>query len=287
MTLTQAQQRIRAKHVTASEVPALFGEDPYQTAGDLWLLKTGRVPVISRPNEASDIGLMIEDSLIRWAGDELDVKVSRRNPLRVHTDGILSCTHDALVVNEPVAIQAKTAGILNPFASRDSWGEAGTDQVSNRVNLQCQAEMAVSDLDRVFVPAMIGGRGRLLYIVQRSEIIVEAIICRAREFWMAVEADERPVDWVPSLDVVKRLRREPGTVKAIDTKLVETWRTNKELAKKFKEAAEESEAKIRADIGEAEAGECDLGQVLRQQISRKAYTVKETTYEQLKFTERK
>lgn len=259
MPLTARQLSIRAKHIGASEVPAMLGEDPYMGPVDLWLRKTGRIPEQTQTSDAAEIGLMLEDALIRWAGKEIGEKVSRRNPLRVHPAGVLSCTLDGKLAEKPQGIQAKTVGILNPFAPKDEWGDAGSDQVPTRVILQTHSEMAAADLDRVWVPALIGGRGRVLFVVNRNEAIVAEIVEQARIFWDYIERDERPPGDPPLMDSLRAIAHNDGETCTIPDDIFGAAVAARRVRKEAEAIEERCDRALLEVMGTAEIGTCPLG----------------------------
>jgi len=117
MPITDKQKELRKKHIGASESAAILGLSPYKTPYDVWLLKTGKVESPASVGEAGDIGNMIEDGLLDYGASELGVRILK-NQFRVHTNGILSATHDALVVDVMEGMEAKTSGIMS-FATKD------------------------------------------------------------------------------------------------------------------------------------------------------------------------
>jgi len=239
--LTEHQQEIRKRHLTASEVPAILGLDPWKNAADVWLQKREGVET-AVDEEATGIGHMVEDGLLDWAADTLGGVAIVKNQLRVcPRDELFSATFDALVKNKPWALEAKTSGIMNPFVAKDEWGEGGTDEVPPRVIAQCQAQALVGDLEVVFVPALIGGRGRVLYQVDRSDEFIAEILKRGREFWRSVEEGEEP----PEMPHMEFLARRPRA----DEKVIDLA-GRKELLLAFTQA---KDALAAAEIAKEEA----------------------------------
>lgn len=264
MTLTARQQAIRAQHLTASEIPALFGVDPYRSAADLWLIKTGQLEP-SESGEAAEIGHMLEPGLLDWAEREIGSPLSRRNALRVHPDGIVSCTYDALVVGKPECVQAKTTGILNPLADKEEWGDAGTDQVPERVIMQVQAEMAVTNLRVAWVPVLIGGRGRFLYKVERHDNIIKEILGEAESFWRVNVEKGVPPAGIPRLETLARVRRAEGKCVAVDDDLAELWLKLDAEAKAADDARDTVKAQILNAMGDGEVAIFTRGQFTYKQ----------------------
>lgn len=264
MSLTARQQAIRSQHLTASEIPALFGVDEYRSAADLWLVKTGQLEPDDM-GEAASIGHMLEPALLDWAEVQIGFPLTRRNALRVHRDGVLSCTYDALVVDRPECVQAKTTGILNPVANKDEWGEAGTDQVPDRVIMQVQAEMAVTDLQLAWVPVLIGGRGRFLFKVERHQAIIDEILAECESFWRVNVEKGVPPAGTPRLETLARVRRTEGKCVAIDDDLADLYFKLDADAKESADARDAVKAQLINAMGDGEVAIFSRGQFTYKQ----------------------
>lgn len=260
MALSESALERRKNHVGASEVAAVMGLSPWKTAHDLWLEKTNKLDEKPLENESMGIGSMVEDGLLDWWAVELGKKILK-NQFRVHEGGIISATHDALVVGEPVGIEAKTAGIMNPIQARDEWGEEGTDEIPDYYILQTQTQCLVSGLDVVHVPALIGGRGRRMYRVERSDKICAAILERVTLFWTENVLKDMPPDSIPSLDVIRMRKREPGKVISLPAADVTYWQECETRRKEAEKAADFAKAAVLAAMQDAEIGESEAGSV--------------------------
>lgn len=260
MSLSESALERRKNHVGASEVAAVMGLSPHKSAYDLWLEKTGKLEERQPENESMGIGTMLENGLLDWSATELGKKILK-NQFRVHESGILSATHDALVVGEPVGIEAKTAGIMNPMHARDEWGEDGTDEIPDYYILQTQAQCLVSNLELVHVPALIGGKGRKMYRVERSEKICLAILERVTMFWTENVLKDIPPEGAPSLDIIRMRKREPGKVIRLPAPLVVAWKELETKRKEVEKAEDEAKAEVLAAMQDAEVGESEAGNV--------------------------
>jgi len=264
MPITDKQKELRKKHIGASESAAILGLSPYKTPYDVWLLKTGKVESPASVGEAGDIGNMIEDGLLDYGASELGVRILK-NQFRVHTNGILSATHDALVVDVMEGMEAKTSGIMS-FATKDEWGDNGTDQVPSHIIIQCQHQALVSNLDLVHVPALIGGRGRLMFRIERSESICEIILEKVTAFWEDNVQKDIPPEGTPSLNIIRLRKREPGLTLPISADIVLKWRDLEAKRKEAVKAEDEAKAACLSAMGDAEIGESDAGNVVVQKV---------------------
>ena len=283
MSLTAEQKAERIKHLGSSDMAAVLGVDPWRTPTDVWLEKTDRL--IERPASAvMDAGSRFEGGVLDWAEEQLG-PLQRNVVLSDLIGGSpLVSRVDALAARsggEPV--EAKTGGLLGPLA--EWWGEEGTDQVPERVVVQCHVHMICADVGSCHVPTFLGGRGFAMFQVPRHEGLAAAIREKAREFWQEyVLSDTQPPDSQPSLAVAKYIRRIPDRITDVDPALVQRWLLAKEAAADAKTDAEEAAAEILAAMGEAEAARAgEMGGVTYFQTNRKGFTTEPTSFRTLRY----
>ncbi|MEW5915948.1 MAG: YqaJ viral recombinase family protein [Gemmatimonadota bacterium] len=287
--LTAEQLEIRRKHVGASEWSTIFGLNPYQNAADLALEKRFGL----KPDGGSDstrAGDLLERPVLEW------FTVTTGRPLRsaqefvVNADlPLFSATMDSLLADcNDEAAEAKTCGVVGPTPDKDRWGEAGTGEVPEWVYCQAQAQCFVAGLARVWVPALIGGRGFQLFIVQRDTDFIGPAVERIVAWHKRHVIDGDPVtDARPNLDVLKRVRRESDKRIVIPDTLydeVVTARDARLAAEKVETAAQE---RLLYALGDAEVGvtaeTARKVTYLEYTQNRKATEAKVITFRSLKF----
>lgn len=284
MPITPAQRERRKHHIGSSDMAAILGLDPKRNAYDVFLEKKGRIE--EQPASAAMVaGTNFEDGVLRFAQQELGDL--RRNVYRSFPAAYLGSNIDALLkkVGEPV--EAKTAGLYGPLA--EQWGEAGTDEVPERVIVQTHVHMICTDRPVCHVPAFIGGRGFQMYRVDRSDDLKAVILERATIFWERhVLRDVPPDDCIPSLDLVKRCRRQPNKTIFLPLSLRDQWEQAKAIEAEAVKNRKAAEAALLAAMGDAEAADFgDGGKVLTyMEQTRKSYTVAESKYRVLRTKDR-
>jgi len=200
-----------------------------------------------RQSEAIEIGNLIEAPLVEWCGKQLGSPVitDPERLSKVCPDHPLFASNiDALLEYLPrTGVEGKSTSMV------EQWGTPGTDEVPDRVLLQCQQHAFVHDLDEVYVPVLTGkfGLKRELYRVPRSDAIIKAIIEKGEAFWNEHVIPRIPpvATEAPSLDMLKRIRRIPATwAESCDLSLITEW----EEAKKARLDAEKAEKAAFAQI---------------------------------------
>lgn len=275
MPLTDHQVSLRKNHIGASEVASILGKQPpgWPNAYDVYLAKTSESED-SVGNEVQELGNDLEPYVVdRFEKESNDAVV--RNQFRVSAGGILSATHDALVIGKPEGVEAKTSGVLFPSPETDMFGEPGTDELPDRVVLQAQAQCAVSDLETVWVPCLIGRRGYLLFKVVRDERLVKIVTDEAERFWHDhVDKRKPPYGLAPAIESLKRIRRVPSKSVVVPGDLVLRQRSTDEALKVAEKEAESAKALLLAAMGDAEAAESEAGGYTYYEQSRGGFDAK-------------
>lgn len=259
MPITKKQREQRRKYIGASDVPALLGVDPFKTAADVYHSKLGNL--VDKDDDdvsaAIEAGNYLEPSILAWASNKLG-KPIRRNQRRVK--GFFAASLDAVLVGVPEALEAKTTGLYNPMFFGEEWGSDGSDEVPMRVMAQAQAQMFVADLERVWVPALINGRGLSLFRLERDEEIISQIERVGTEFWEdCVLRKVPPPDVLPSLSTLKRLTRVPEKVADIEARTMARYLNAKDEVRRAEAVLKEAQAALLNELGDAEQGESDAG----------------------------
>lgn len=278
MSLTQQEIERRRQFLTATDVPAILGVSPWVNAADVFLQKTQGISTF-KGNDATEAGTLLEPSVLAWAS----FKLGELQPgdWLVHENGINACSLDARRMNGEV-VEAKTSGIVGP-GDPSKWGEEGTDEIPDYYLLQVQAQLMVTGAARAWVPALIGGRGFVLFCVQANADLQEAIAENSVSFWREhVETCVAPPNVRASMESLKALRREPGKTVQVADELAQQYLTAKELSKEAEAQAEAAKAALIEALADAECGKWSGGQFTFCEQSRAAHQVAESTFRVLR-----
>lgn len=249
---------------------AILGVDPWRSAYDVWLEKTGQLPGVEE-NESMRAGTLFERGVLRFAAQELGPLV--RNQRRTLGEWRLAANIDAIVKASGEPVEAKTAGLFGPI--RDEWGEPGSDEVPERVIIQCHVQLLCVQMKVCHVAAFLGGRGFVRYRIEWDGDLGNAILDAASDFWHNRVIPCVPPEGLPNLENVKALKRAEGKRVEIAPDLVRGWRQLKAIASGVKTALDETEAEILVQMGDAQIGECPgIGEVRMTPVKGSEYTVK-------------
>lgn len=277
MPITDAQREQRKKHLGSSDMAAILGVSPWSNAYDVWLEKTNKANP-DKEKSWQDAGNILEPGVLAWAERELGpIRKEQDNgdalfrkaegfPLGSHVDGE--------VVKTEIPVEAKTAGVLGPII--EPYGEPGTDELPDRIIIQCHVHIICWEKDICWVPVLLGGKGFVMYHVNKDDELMGIIQDKSLEFWEEfVEKDIPPPDVMPSFAMAKRMKREPGKTIEIDQVLIVNWQNSKESLKLAKDIKEAAEAEMLAALGDAEGGRCELGLLTYLEQCRKTVKAKE------------
>lgn len=274
----------RHKYLGASDVPAVIGVSPWQSASDVYYKKVAEFEKEEKMTKAMEAGIRCEPVLLDFAEERLG-KI-RRNQFRVHPDvPWASATLDAICIDKAnEGVEAKTA--RNP----QHWGEEGTDQIPIYYLAQVQWQMYITGFSVIHVPLMTFDFGFefRMYTVERDEAVIESIVASCTAFWEEnVLKKNPPKDTIPAPTIVQNMKRVPEKVTTVDESLVREYKEATEALKLAKKAQQDAKTRMLEDLGDAEVGKYSGGVINYFQRSRKGHTVKvkPSTYRSLEIKE--
>lgn len=254
--ITEKQLKKRLTFLGSSDIPAIMGHSRFRSAYDIWLEKIGSLAP-SEPSEAAIVGQVLEPSILKLAARGIGKIVGNRHTKRLKKY-YLGSHADGIVVASKLPVEVKCEGQY--WATRDGWGEAGSDDVPYEVILQTHVHMMCSGADACYVAALLGGKGFKTYFIEKDVSITEFIADRAEEFWRKyVIPKVPPPDSVPSKEVVRRIRKHATKTISIPIALLDRWRAAKDAAKLAKDEADDEECMLLAALSDAEEGLGDDG----------------------------
>jgi len=276
MPITEEQRLKRANAIWASDVPAILGVDPYKSAYDIWLEKTGKVLPTAKGANYADAGQRFEPVVINWAEEQLG---PLERDVEIPPDGCGIGAHlDARHREQKTPVEAKTSGLYGPL--KEDWGDEGTDEVPERVIVQAQAQMLVTKTDLCHVPTFLGGRGFGMFQVERNQELAHILLEKCLEFWERHVLADVPPEGQPSMPYVCARRRIPNKIATIDPELISAWQAAQARVSESKEVEKAAKLAVLAAIADAEAGDFgDPDKIFTfMEQTRKEYVVKATTF---------
>lgn len=179
--LTPANDLVRARNVTASEVGALLGPHPYTSPTKIYDRLMTPAMDTHQQSEAMGIGVFLEPHVARYASRKLGLRLRAANRsieykgklLRTVTGesvGVNLCaTPDYYVLGQPMLVEIKVSSIMY------GWTE---DNLHPHYEWQARAQLACTNRDLCIVCAMVGSTFYHVPVVrdlQKERDMLEAV----------------------------------------------------------------------------------------------------------------
>jgi putative phage-type endonuclease len=287
MTITDKQRLARKTHIGSSDVAAILGFDPFRNAYEVWLDKTGKLDDTQKKGRALNLGTFLEEAILCMSEERLG-KIIRGGQRVFKEWPVLMASLDGRVKasNEPV--EAKSTNITYRAPDTDQWGEEGTDQVPERIILQCTVQMMVTETQVCHNPVIIGGRGFVMFHIPFDKDLAYMIWERLSNFWTKnVQGDHPPENCTPSMEFIRRIQRQPKSIAPVADELVERWIDARRNRLLLEHVEEDAAAELLAKIGTSEAGQYTGGLISFYEQTRKAYSVPESKFRVMRLQKRK
>ncbi len=272
MAITEEQREERKKFLGSSDVSALFTDnegkslDPFNTAVDIWASKVYELEP-GKETKAMSRGNRHELAMIGFAEEELGCEIiTNPDVLRFicKDHPVFACNLDGFTCSKNGGPH-EIVEVKTQQGDAAAWGEPGTDDVPVNVNLQVQQQMLCTGWKKAHVSALLGKKYSLeeMYVVERNEKIIDAIIDRGEQFWNdnVLTKIPPPATEVGNIEIFKRIVRLPETYADMDPKIIIDW----ELIKQHRLFTEKQENKafatLLAHLGDAEGAKLDDGRV--------------------------
>jgi len=259
MPITETQLARRKNYIGSSDMAAILGLDPFRSAYDVWLTKVKDLEEEQSKQEHLQLGQDFESIILDRAEKAIGKKI-KPNQFRSAKDaGLPFGSNIDGITEDGFPVEAKTSGVFWPV--NETWGEEGTDEIPHRVIVQCHVHLICTERDMCYVPVLKWGLKQSLYICKLDVEIRDAIIEKGKQFWeVNVIGKVEPVDSLPSLDIIKRVKREPETSVQLTEEglnLVAEWLAAKEQRLAMEKEEKSLAAQVVAKLNDTEAGYTD------------------------------
>ncbi|WP_322026391.1 lambda-exonuclease family protein [Burkholderia sp. BCC1977] len=207
---------VRRTGIGGSDAAAAVGLNPYMSALELWLDKTGRAEGLPRP-APTDItsptywGTLLEPIVAAVYTQQTGNKVRKVNAVLRHPSIpwlLANIDREIVGVRDVQILECKTAG---EFGAR-LW----RDRVPEYVQLQVQHQLAVTGKTAAHVAVLLCGQALEVHRIDRDDALIGRLIELETQFWRFVESDTPPpADGSDSADRALR-HLYPGHGETID-----------------------------------------------------------------------
>ena len=185
---------VRKTGIGSSDAAAAVGLNPYKSALELWLEKTGKdgnLPAIDPMDDSHPTfwGSLLEPTVAAVYTKRTGNRVRKVNAVLQHPDQSLSfmlANIDRLVTGDPQVsiLECKTAGMNGARL----WKEG----VPEYVQLQVQHQLAVTGKQAADVAVLVCGQELQIHRVHRDAKLIETLIELEQRFWAYVTSNTPP-----------------------------------------------------------------------------------------------
>lgn len=259
MTVEEMQDRskwldMRKAGIGGSEAAAIVGLNPWKSAFQLWMEKTGQVePEDLSDNEYVYWGNVLEQAVADRFCELTGKKVQRRGMLQDDEYPYMLASVDRMVVGENAGLECKTTNAFNSKV----WAD---DELPDSYYIQCQWYMMVTGCEKWYIAVLIGGNKFVWKEVPRNEADIEALRKAAVDFWAMVTTNTMPpVDGSDdcSRALTERFKGQKGLeieLPAAAKDCIERLSEIKETISNLEEQKKLSENELKVMLGDAEIG---------------------------------
>lgn len=285
---------LRAQHIGGSEVAALFGENPYLTAFELWHRKAQNLPEPDlSDNERVFWGDILEPAIAAGVSKkkpEWTIRKVRRYHSKLPELALGgSLDHEIVATSRgPGVLEIKTADWL--VAKR--WED---DSPPLAYDLQLQTYFALTGRSWGCMAVLIGGNELRLFEYERRPKTIEIIEAKVAEFWKSIKEGREPKpDFAKDAATVGAIYASTTEGRTIDLSM--SNRAPELLAEYAKAQADEKDAEIRKKaakaelltlIGSAERAFCGEYTVSCKMIGSKEISYTRSAYRDFRISEKK
>ncbi|WP_016938678.1 YqaJ viral recombinase family nuclease [Bacillus siamensis] len=248
----------RRKGIGGSDASVILGLNKWRTAFELWLDKTGQVPVSESASEAAYFGSILEDIVAKEFEVRSGKKVRRKKSMLKHPEhDFILANVDRMIVGEKAILECKTTSAYN-------LKEWENDEIPADYIVQVQHYLGVlgPQYKKAYFAVLIGGNKFVWKEIERDDELIEMIFTAEVEFWnTAVLGGVAPaLDGSSAAEeYLKKRYAETESNKVIDLTAVNRERIKqylqlKESIAELQLQAKELENQIKHEMKEAEYG---------------------------------
>ena len=262
--------KYRTQGIGGSDVSIIAGINPFRSAHQLWLEKTGQAEPEETESEYAYFGTLLEPVVRREFTHRTGIKVRQKHMLLQSVEYPFMFADLDGVINEdgePAIFEAKTASQYKAGL----WEE----EVPAGYILQVQHYMAVTGAKKTYIAALVGGNHFVCHEVERDEEMIGKIIAMEKYFWeYHVQGGVEPIPDGSKATTEyfdRKFRDSNGTTIVLPEEALTVCEEYERLSGQLKElevAKDAAANRLKSYLREAEAGTVGDRKVTWKQISK-------------------
>ncbi|MEU6661210.1 lambda-exonuclease family protein [Streptomyces sp. NPDC046821] len=234
--------------ITGTEVAAVVGLSPWQSAFSLWHKKAGLPHPPFTADPAMEWGVRLEPAVaLKWADEHSDFGVETTGTWR-HVDR----EWQRATPDRRLTQHGRTVALLEVKTSPlgENWGPSGSDELPVYYRCQIQWQLDTLGLDLCHVALLVGGCDYREYVVEYDETDAKTLRDAAETFLDTVRRDERPpIDGSDATYQTIRLQHEGRD--DVDVEISAEQAADYEIAQQNNKAADRELTRARGQILDA------------------------------------
>lgn len=283
----------RQNSLGGSDAATIVGLNPWKSAYELWLEKTGKI--VAEDISAKEHiywGTKLEALVAERYSEETGRKIRRNNQQLVHPEyPFIHANLDREVVGDSRILECKTTNINNAH----KWGPSGSDQVPDNYQLQVMHYLAVTGKEVADIAVLIGGNEFRYYEIPRNQEVIDFLIGSEVAFWNMVQKKIEPaIDYESprAMDLIKQLHPGTNGETVFLPNEALAWHEELRAVKEQLKALEDREDVLKAQflvlMGDAAIGKLPDAQgcYKRKVIDRKAHSVAASEYVDFRYSKK-
>lgn len=248
--------QVRQLGIGSSDAAAAVGLNPYRSALELWMDKTGRgdaLPAVDPHDESSPMywGTLLEPIVVAHYTKRTGRKVRRLNAVLQHPQHpwmLANIDREVLGCTDVQLLECKTAGLNGARLWKDG--------VPEYVQLQVMHQLAVTGKKTADVAVLICGQELQIHRIERDEELIAQLIMLEKRFWTFVENETPPpADGSESADLALR------SLYPHDSGTVLDWSAEPEMSAVFSDLLA-----VRQSLEHQESQQAQLKQRIQQRM---------------------
>lgn len=189
--------------IGGTDAAAILGLNPYKTALDVWMEKTGRTEIQELDNKYTYWGKILESIVADEYAKLCKCKIKKVNKTVTHKKYSWMFGHlDRKVIGEKKFLECKTTSAYR----KNAWGNEGSDYVPDEYLIQVQHYLAITGYESADLAVLIGGNDFKIYNIVKDDALITTLIERLREFWEKNIQENIPPEPVSVIDATNLWR---------------------------------------------------------------------------------
>lgn len=184
---------VRRTGIGGSDAAAAVGLNPYMSALELWLDKTGRAEGLPRPDLADTTsptywGTLLEPIVAAVYTQQTGNRVRKVNAVLRHPSipfMLANIDREIVGARDVQILECKTAGEFGARLWRDG--------VPEYVQVQVQHQLAVTGKSAAHVAVLLCGQALEVFLIERDDALIGRLVELEARFWQFVQSDTPPL----------------------------------------------------------------------------------------------